>query len=460
MASILDRFDEQDFARGDLILEQDQPMEHVYLLRTGRVKIATTTESGRTVIHYIIRPGDAFGVLNAFLGGDARYFVEALEAVAVSVIPLGDFLALLSDHPKLANGVGRVLGTRLLESLSNVERLAFQDTRSRFIAFLTTAAAESGRRVRNGIEVRTGLRHRDSLNFWAPHLRTSHACSTPSSVKDWCRRSRMAFACGALQISREATLKPLWSALRCQYQLRSESSPRNGAAPLYNNTLLEQIWRADARVANLVSEADLSRGTVIATEGASSSTVFFPVTCALSISVQVGDGRSCEVATIGNEGMDLNGLEASKGGTAFTAEHTVTLAGKAYRASAEAIRSLLLDNEDARRFVDRFALGLVSQLVQTAACNRLHSVEQRSIRRLLRTSDHAQSAEFLMTHESLASILGASRVTVTRVLYQLASDGLIESPRGQIKIVDRNGLESLSCECYQVIKTRYQQLLL
>jgi CRP-like cAMP-binding protein len=174
----------------------------------------------------------------------------------------------------------------------------------------------------------------------------------------------------------------------------------------------------------------------------------------MSVVSVMTDGRSIEVGTIGKEGM--------AGG--FTLLHVdsvpyqcfVQIPGHGYRVDVDVLRSEASRNSELHRLISQHQVAFLTQAMQAAACNGLHSVAQRCCRWLLMSQDRSESSEVHLTHEFLGLMLGVRRASVTDVLRPLQERGWIQSQRGEIKILDRAGLESGSCECYRII--RGQQL--
>jgi CRP-like cAMP-binding protein len=169
------------------------------------------------------------------------------------------------------------------------------------------------------------------------------------------------------------------------------------------------------------------------------------------------DGRIAEVGTIGNEGMA--GLPVFLG-----AETTPTLAfqqvpGEALRMRVDAFREEVRNDGALTRVLHRYTQALLTQVAQAAACNRLHSIGQRCACWLLMTQDRVGTDEFELTHEFLGQMLGVRRATVTEVAGTLQEAGLITYSRGKITVLDCQGLEAASCECYQVIREEFNRLL-
>lgn len=185
--------------------------------------------------------------------------------------------------------------------------------------------------------------------------------------------------------------------------------------------------------------------------------VYFPNNGIISLVTITEDGGTVEAATVGNEGMV--GIAALLG-----AEHTSTqsicqVAGNALRLRTDIFQREVTPNTQLYTLLLRYTQALISQLSQTVACNRLHSVEERCCRWLLLCQDRVQSNQVALTQELLAQMLGVRRASVSVVAAILQKAGLIRYSRGKITILDREGLEAASCECYRAVKAEFDRLL-
>lgn len=169
------------------------------------------------------------------------------------------------------------------------------------------------------------------------------------------------------------------------------------------------------------------------------------------------DGGAIEVATVGNEGFI--GIPLLLGAERSPLEAFVQIPGDALRIKADVFKREITPGSPSYNLLLRYTQALIDQLGQSAACNRLHSIEERCCRWLLLTQDRVGSDEFPLTHEFLAQMLGVRRASVSIVAAVLQKAGLISYHRGKMMIVDRKGLEAGACECYQVIKAEYDRLL-
>jgi CRP-like cAMP-binding protein len=185
--------------------------------------------------------------------------------------------------------------------------------------------------------------------------------------------------------------------------------------------------------------------------------VYFPVTALVSLLYATANGGSTETAVVGNEGMV--GFALIMGGNTTPSRAVVLNAGAALRLKAQFIKRDFLLVPPVTHLMLRYTQALITQMAQTAVCNRHHSVEQQLCRCLLLSLDRLPGAELLMTHEALASRLGVRREGVTESAAKLQRAGLIQYARGRIRIVDRARLEARTCECYGVVRKEYRRLL-
>lgn len=185
--------------------------------------------------------------------------------------------------------------------------------------------------------------------------------------------------------------------------------------------------------------------------------VYFPISGVISLLNIMVDGGAIEVATLGNEGMV--GIPVLLGADQVPAETFVQVPGEALRMKVSVFKREVTPGSPLHSLLLRYTQTLINQIAQSAACNRLHSVEERACRWLLLTQDRVHSDEFPLTQEFLSQMLGVRRATVSEVAAALQKAGLISYYRGKITILDRKGLESASCECYQIVKQEYIRLL-
>jgi CRP-like cAMP-binding protein len=198
-------------------------------------------------------------------------------------------------------------------------------------------------------------------------------------------------------------------------------------------------------------------GEVIFEPGGQLQHAYFPTTAIVSLHYVMESGASSESAGVGNEGVV--GISLFMGGNTTTSSAVVKTAGHAYRLP----RGLLMEEFERagplQKLLLRYTQALITQMTQTAVCNRHHSVEQQLCRWLLSTLDRIPSGELVMTQELVASMLGVRREGVTEAAGTLQTAGFIRYRRGHIAVLDRSGLETRSCECYAVVKKELGRLL-
>ncbi|WP_256973201.1 Crp/Fnr family transcriptional regulator [Nostoc sp. T09] len=185
--------------------------------------------------------------------------------------------------------------------------------------------------------------------------------------------------------------------------------------------------------------------------------VYFPKHGVISLLTIMADGSAVEVATVGNEGMV--GLPILLGANSIPGQAFSQVPGDAWRMSADAFKAHVTPSSPLHDLLQRYTQALFNQIAQSAACNRLHSIEERFCRWLLMTADRVERDSFPLTQEFLAQMLGVNRSSVSLTASILQRAGLIEYVRGQMTIVDRDSLEATSCECYQIVKVEFERLL-
>jgi CRP-like cAMP-binding protein len=230
------------------------------------------------------------------------------------------------------------------------------------------------------------------------------------------------------------------------------------AADPRRNQLLAALPEAErARWLPRLEAVDLPLGTVLYESGSTLSHVYFPTTAIISLLYVMEDGASAEIAVVGNEG--IVGISLFMGGASTPSRGVVQSAGKGFRLNA----SLMLEEFNRAgpvlHLLLRYTQALITQMAQTAVCNRHHSLDQQLCRWLLLSLDRLQSNDLVMTQELIANMLGVRREGVTEAAGKLQDAGLIRYRRGHIKVLDRKGLEQRSCECYAVVKAEYDRLL-
>lgn len=185
--------------------------------------------------------------------------------------------------------------------------------------------------------------------------------------------------------------------------------------------------------------------------------VYFPITAIISLLYVMENGSSAEIAVVGYEG--IVGISLFMGGDSTTSRAVVYSAGQAYRLNAQCLQREFSRCIPLMSLLLRYTQALITQMSQTAVCNRHHSIDQQLCRWLLLSLDRLPNHELMMTQELIASMLGVRREGVTAEALKLQTAGLISYVRGHITILDRIGLEKRSCECYAVVKKEYDRLL-
>ena len=198
-------------------------------------------------------------------------------------------------------------------------------------------------------------------------------------------------------------------------------------------------------------------GQVLSEPGTQMRYVYFPTTAIVSLLYVMEDGASAEIAVVGNEG--IVGVSLFMGGETTTSRAVVQSAGHAYRLKAQLLKNAFLHAGPMQRLLLRYTQALLTQMAQTAVCNRHHSVDQQLCRWLLLSLDRLESNELTMTQELIANMLGVRREGVTEAAGKLQAAGLIHYSRGKITVLDRPGLEARVCECYAVVKKEFDRLL-
>ena len=209
-------------------------------------------------------------------------------------------------------------------------------------------------------------------------------------------------------------------------------------------------------------EADLELvpmplGQVLSESGGRMHHVYFPTTCIVSLLYVLQDGSSAEIGVVGNEG--IVGISLFMGGDTTPSRAVVRSAGHAYRLPAPLLQQEFNRGGAAMRLLLRYTQSLMTQMTQTAVCNRHHSLEQQLCRCLLLSLDRISGPSLTMTQELIASMLGVRREGVTEAAGKLQRAGFIRYRRGHIDVLDREGLEQAVCECYGAVQTEFRRLM-
>ena len=198
-------------------------------------------------------------------------------------------------------------------------------------------------------------------------------------------------------------------------------------------------------------------GEVLYESGGRLQHVYFPTTSIVSLLYVLEDGASAEIAVVGNEG--ILGISIFMGGQTTPNRAIVQSAGYGYRLNSQLLKQEFDRSGPMRPLLLRYTQALITQMAQTAVCNRHHTVEQQLCRWLLLSLDRLSSDSLIMTQELIANMLGVRREGVTEAAGKLQRAGLIHHSRGRIEILDRPGLEKAVCECYAVVKLEFDRLL-
>jgi len=224
------------------------------------------------------------------------------------------------------------------------------------------------------------------------------------------------------------------------------------------NHLLDALPAAEGqRWLPLLESVDMPLGSVLYEPGVALSHVYFPTTAIVSLLYVMENGASAEIAVVGNEGVV--GISLFMGGESTPSRAVVQSAGTGLRLRAPVMKEEFNRAGPVLHLMLRYTQALITQMAQTAVCNRHHTLDQQLCRWLLLSLDRLQGNELVMTQELIANMLGVRREGVTEGALKLQHAGLIQYARGHITVLDRAGLEKRSCECYAVVKKEYDRLL-
>jgi CRP-like cAMP-binding protein len=230
------------------------------------------------------------------------------------------------------------------------------------------------------------------------------------------------------------------------------------AAGPRDNHLLAALRAADLQNwSHRLELVQMPLGQVLCESGRGFSHVYFPTSAIVSLLTVTADGACVEIATVGNDGVI--GVALLTGGMSSNERAVVQSAGQGYRLSSQLLLTEFKRGGAVMQLMLRYTQALLTQVAQTAACNRHHSVDQQVCRLLLLSLDRVQGSRLQMTQELLAGKLGVRRESVTAVALALQRAGLIRYARGCIEVLDRAGLEDRACECYGVVRLECDRLL-
>jgi len=225
-----------------------------------------------------------------------------------------------------------------------------------------------------------------------------------------------------------------------------------------DNLLLAALPRADLEQFRASLElVQLELGQALYESGRRQRQVYFPTTAVVSLLYALADGTSAQIAVVGKEG--LIGVSLFMGGETTTSGAVVQSAGYAYRLKSGVLKEEFLRAGAMQHLLLRYTQALLTQMAQTAVCNRHHSLDQQLCRWLLLSLDRLPGSELVMTQELMANMLGVRREGVTEAAGNLQGAGLIKYSRGRIAVLNRTGLETRTCECYAVVKREFDRLL-
>ena len=227
--------------------------------------------------------------------------------------------------------------------------------------------------------------------------------------------------------------------------------------PLKNHLLAALPSDVQARLTPTLELASMPLGKVLYESGDIPGHVYFPVDSIVSLLYVMESGASAEISVVGNEG--LVGISLFMGGESTPSRAIVQSAGSAYRMPGQKFKDEFNRHGDLLQLMLRYTQALITQMAQTAVCNRHHSIDQQLCRWLLLSLDRLPSNKLSMTQELIANMLGVRREGVTEAAGKLQKLGVIEYSRGHITVLDRPRLEQLCCECYLVVKRETDRLL-
>ena len=227
--------------------------------------------------------------------------------------------------------------------------------------------------------------------------------------------------------------------------------------PLQNHLLASLPDEERARLFSQLELVPMTLGEVLYESGSRLRHVYFPTNSIISLLYVMADGASAEIAVVGNEGVI--GIALFMGGETTPSRAIVQSAGQAYRLKGQVLKDEFGRSGAMQHLLLRYTQALLTQMAQTAVCNRHHSVDQQLCRWLLLSLDRLSASTLSMTQELIANMLGVRREGVTEAAGKLQAVGLIQYSRGQITVLDRPRLEARACECYAVVKKEFDRLL-
>lgn len=229
------------------------------------------------------------------------------------------------------------------------------------------------------------------------------------------------------------------------------------STPTKNHLLAALPADVQARIFPLLEPVDLPLGKVLYESGDTMRHVYFPTNSIVSLLYVMEDGASAEISVVGNE--RVVGVALFMGGESTPSRAIVQSAGQAFRLAGARTKEEFHRDGDMQQLMLRYTQSLITQMAQTAVCNRHHTIDQQLCRWLLLSLDRLAGNQLVMTQELIANMLGVRREGVTEAASKLQKLGVINYARGRITVLDRPRLEELSCECYAVVKRETDRLL-
>jgi CRP-like cAMP-binding protein len=235
-------------------------------------------------------------------------------------------------------------------------------------------------------------------------------------------------------------------------------SPKTIVPDVKQNRLLDALSGVELkRLRPNLEPVDMPLGRVLYESGRELEHVYLPTTCIVSLLYVLENGASAQIAVVGNEGVV--GVSIFMGGETTPSRAVVQSAGHAFRLPGRVVKDEFMRGGSMQHLMLRYTQSLITQMAQTAVCNRHHSVDQQLCRWLLLSIDRLGKLEIVMTQELIANMLGVRREGVTEAAGKLQKVGVIEYRRGHIKVLDRMRLEGMVCECYDVVRRETARLL-
>jgi CRP-like cAMP-binding protein len=225
-----------------------------------------------------------------------------------------------------------------------------------------------------------------------------------------------------------------------------------------NNYLLGLIHDDElGPIAAKLEKVDMDLGEVLYESGEKMDHIYFPTTAIISMLYIMENGGTAEIGVVGNDGVV--GISLFLGGETTTSRAIVQSAGELLRMKEADLKAEFRKNGRFQELLLRYTQAILTQISQTAVCNRLHSIDQQLCRWLLLSHDRLRSDKLVMTHDLISNMLGVRREGITLAAKKLAARKLIANKRGTVTVIDRLGLEAASCECYAIVNAEYNRLL-